>query len=164
MPRNSKSVRNLIGKCALKVVRVAGLLLLTNGCTPDLFYSPGVWNLDVVSANDSSHPIFCISAEPRCGGSRYYEHELEVYRVGSEPWPERNVWTIEQDDGRPIETFTYGVAPSGWKTTKGPLPLEEGKFYQVRNVYFRCSGQAPDGSCTVFTKEQFRESHLEKQH
>jgi hypothetical protein len=147
----------------LALACIAGLSLLIDGCTPDLRYSPGVWYLDVIHAADSSHPGFCISAEPRCRGSQYYEHELSVYRVGPEPWPERNVWTIEQVDGGAIGTFNYGVAPNGWRTTKGPIPLEDGKFYQVRNSYFRCSGKVLNGSCTVFTKEEFRQSQLEKQ-
>jgi hypothetical protein len=155
----------LTGKWTLTLASIAALLLLTNGCLPpDLIYSPGRWYVDVVNGTDSSHPSFCISAEQRCQGSEFYVHSLDVYRVGPEPLTARDVWTIERLDGGPIDSFTYGVAPTGWKTTEGPAPLEEGKFYQVRNSYFRCSGKAPNGSCTVFTDEQFREMHLEEQH
>jgi hypothetical protein len=92
--------------------------------------------------------------------NKYYSHWLDVYRVGPEPLPDREVWAIERVDGGPIDTFTYGVAPSGWKTTKEPAPLEQGKFYPVEDSYFRCSGTMPNGSCSLFTDEQFREMHI----
>jgi hypothetical protein len=150
-------------------LRLAGvgalLLLLVNGClAPDLIYSPGTWYIDTIDAADPSSPTFCISATRGCKGSKFYAPSLEVYRVGSEPLQDRNVWTIEQVSGQPITTFTYGVAPEGWKTIEGPAPLERGRFYQIRNSYFTCSGNAPTGSCTVLTEEQFRESQFGERH
>jgi hypothetical protein len=79
-----------------------------------------------------------------------------VSRVGGEPAPQRVVWYVEPvGENRPFKTVTYGVPPAGWATKKMPLPLEQGKFYQIGLYYFSCGGTVPDGTCEICDVDHF---------
>lgn len=131
-------------------------LLCFEGCFLMEWKMP-FWYLTVTNASDPEHPTFCISSKEGCSGGGYWSDGLDVISVGPGPIPQRVAWVLDRlnaADTTPLQAFTYGVAPRGWKTTRGPVPLQMGTLYEVRDSFFRCFGSAPDGSCDAFSREE----------
>jgi hypothetical protein len=115
------------------------------------------WYLTVANAGDPEHPTFCISSKEGCSGRGYTDDTLVVISVGPGPAAQRVVWALDRlnvADTTPLRAFTYSVAPSGWKTVRGSVPLKMGALYEVQWSFFRCFGRAPDGSCEAFSHEE----------
>ena len=132
------------------------LTIFLTGC-------PREWHVSLIETADPLRPVFCVSDRSRCGGSGVLISEFIVAAVDDagkytgEDGITEPMWIIEPETNTPLNQFTYGILPSGWRELSSSKPLMLDTWYTVGHYYFRFKQVNNKVESETLDDEEFQE-------